>query len=117
MRLALSEQQYSSLREEVDAGKEDVDLLKVSPVLFQASRILIMKILLTHAEASFKELKHDLELSDGNLASHLRALEKANYIICNKRLEGRRPITEFILTPEGKKAYQHFMGAIKKVVG
>lgn len=116
MRVALSEQQFSSLREEVDAGKDDVRLLQVSPVLFQPSRILIMKILLTHSEASFKELKHDLDISDGNLASHLRALEKAGYIICNKRLEGRRTVTEFILTPTGKQAYQEFMDRIKRVI-
>ena len=112
----MSEQQFSSLREEVNAGKDDIGLLQVSPVLFQASRILIMKILLTHAEASFKELKHDLNLSDGNLASHLRALEKAGYVICNKRLEGRRTVTEFILTPNGKLAYQEFMDRIKRVI-
>jgi len=116
VRITLSKQQYSSLREEVNAGKEDVDLLQVSPVLFQASRILIMKILLTHAEASFKELKHDLEITDGNLASHLRALEKVGYIMCNKRIEGRRPVTEFILTPDGKKSYQKFLEIIRKVI-
>lgn len=72
-------------------------------VLFNPIRLELVDILNEGEQpVSFAELKSYLELTDGNLASHLRALEKAKMISFQKTFEGRRPKTIYSLTLEGK---------------
>ena len=62
-------------------------------------RLGIMAILMVNEEADFNFLKEQLSLTDGNLASHTRALEELGYIVCNKSFVGRKPRTVFQATP------------------
>jgi DNA-binding MarR family transcriptional regulator len=65
---------------------------------------------------SFNDLKALLETTDGNLSVHARKLEEANYITCSKRFEGRRPRTEYRLTPSGRRALQQYLDHMEALI-
>ena len=58
-------------------------------------RLGIMAVLMVNEDADFNTLKELLSLTDGNLASHTRALEELGYIVCQKSFVGRKPKTSF----------------------
>ena len=64
--------------------------------------------------ADFNFLKEQLSLTDGNLASHTRALEELGYIVCNKSFVGRKPRTVFQATPQGREAFKSHIEALEK---
>ncbi|MBK7856923.1 MAG: transcriptional regulator [Bacteroidetes bacterium] len=61
-------------------------------------RLAIMSLLMVNTKIEFKELKEKLNLSDGNLASHITALEKENYIEVKKQFVGKKPQTTYTAT-------------------
>ena len=77
-------------------------------------RLGIMAILMVNEEADFNFLKEQLSLTDGNLASHTRALEELGYIVCNKSFVGRKPRTVFQATPQGREAFKSHIEALEK---
>lgn len=62
---------------------------------------------------SFKEL---LKVTDGNLASHLRHLENQMYITVEKSFVGRKPLTSYMATDEGKKAFQAHLEFLENLI-
>ena len=79
-------------------------------------RLGIMAILLTKNESDFNDLKTVLDVTDGNLASHLKALEKENYIDVIKQFIGRKPNTQYLVTKEGKLAFQKHLNALEALI-
>ena len=79
-------------------------------------RLGIMSVLMVEEEVDFTFLKETLQLTDGNLASHLRALEKAKYLRVQKQFIGRRPNTRYHATPKGKTAFQNHLDALEKLI-
>ena len=77
-------------------------------------RLGIMAVLMVNEEADFNFLKEQLSLTDGNLASHTRALEELGYIVCNKSFVGRKPRTVFQATPQGRQAFKSHIEALEK---
>ena len=77
-------------------------------------RLGIMAILMVNEEADFNFLKEQLSLTDGNLASHTRALEELGYIVCTKSFVGRKPRTVFQATPQGREAFKSHIEALEK---
>ncbi|MEM6724107.1 MAG: transcriptional regulator [Bacteroidota bacterium] len=80
-------------------------------------RLGIMSILMVNEWATFNELKGYLEIPDGTLASHLKALEKANYMTFKKEFIGRKPQTSYSATEAGRKAFQAHLDALEKLLG
>jgi len=72
-----------------------------------------MSLLIANDELPFKALKEFLEVTDGNLSSHLSKLEKENYIIIEKTFEGKRPKTIVKIAPKGRKAFDTYIEALK----
>ncbi|MCK5281747.1 MAG: transcriptional regulator, partial [Cyclobacteriaceae bacterium] len=64
-------------------------------------RLGVMSVLLTKNESDFNGLKAILNVTDGNLASHLKSLEKENYIEVVKQFIGRKPNTKYLVTNAG----------------
>lgn len=95
---------------------DDLKILDLPHKLFHPQRILILKLLARHGAVEFRELQNALGISEGNLASHLRTLERDGYISVHKEFAGRRPRTTYELTPVGLKMFQEFMRAMKTVV-
>ncbi len=79
-------------------------------------RLGIMSILAVNESATFTRLKDLLEVTDGNLASHLKALEKENYIMVEKSFVGRKPQTTYRITEKGRKAFRLHIEALEKLI-
>ena len=66
--------------------------------------------------ADFTRLKELLSTTDGNLASHLKALEKAEYILIEKSFIGRKPNTKYYITKLGKLEFKKHINALEKLI-
>lgn len=75
-----------------------------------------MSVLMVNDSADFNMLKELLGVTDGNLASHTKALEAENYIQIEKQFIGKKPNTRYIATKEGKKAFQDHIDALEKLI-
>lgn len=80
-------------------------------------RLGIMSALLVNDRLSFNTLKALLEVTDGNLASHLKSLENSGYITVVKEFLNRKPNTTYFVTDEGKIAFKKHINAIEKLIG
>lgn len=79
-------------------------------------RLGIMSILMVNEYADFTTLKELLGVTDGNLASHAKALETENYIMIEKQFIGKKPNTRYIATKEGRKAFKDHIDALEKLI-
>jgi len=75
-----------------------------------------MSVLMVNEYADFKMLKELLGATDGNLASHTKALEKAEYIVVEKQFIGRKPNTRYMATPLGREAFKKHINALEKLI-
>jgi len=75
-----------------------------------------MSILMVNAEYDFNSFKDLLEVTDGNLASHLKNLEKQEYIAVSKSFLGRKPLTNYSATESGKKAFQDHLEFLENLI-
>lgn len=80
-------------------------------------RLGIMSILMVNDYADFNMLKELLGATDGNLASHTKALEKGKFIKVEKRFIGRKPNTRYSKTNLGKLEFQKHIDALEKLIG
>jgi DNA-binding MarR family transcriptional regulator len=79
-------------------------------------RLGIMSVLMVNDGADFTELKELLGVTDGNLASHAKALESENYIMIEKQFIGKKPNTKYSATMTGKKAFKEHIEALEKLI-
>ena len=79
-------------------------------------RLGIMSILSVNDFADFNTMKELLEITDGNLASHLKALETADYIHLRKQFIGRKPNTQYFITELGKNCFKEHLNALEKLI-
>jgi DNA-binding MarR family transcriptional regulator len=79
-------------------------------------RLGIMSILLVNDSVDFNTLKEQLHITDGNIASHITALEKLAYINVSKQFIGKKPNTTYTATQEGKKAFSDHLDALEKLI-
>ena len=79
-------------------------------------RLGIMSILMVNEQVDFNALKEMLNLTDGNLASHLKALEGASYVVMCKEFVGRKPRTSYSASETGKMAFQSHLDALEKLI-
>jgi predicted ArsR family transcriptional regulator len=80
------------------------------------TRLGIMAVLITKTEADFNTLKEVLDVTDGNLASHLKALEKEDYIKVMKQFVGRKPNTKYTVTSDGRLAFKKHLNALETLI-
>ncbi len=80
-------------------------------------RLGIMSILIVNDWVEFSELKELLKLTDGNLASHSRALEKKEYIEIKKEFVGRKPKTSYRITQLGRESFKKHLQSLEKLLG
>ncbi len=79
-------------------------------------RLGIMSILMVNESADFNTLKELLGVTDGNLASHAKALESEEYIAIEKQFIGKKPNTSYKATKLGKKAFREHIEALEKLI-
>jgi DNA-binding MarR family transcriptional regulator len=79
-------------------------------------RLGIMSALAVNDSLDFNSLKEYLGVTDGNLASHAKALEKENFIAVEKSFVGRKPNTRYYMTPAGKTAFLRHLQALELLI-
>jgi len=79
-------------------------------------RLQIMSVLITNDIFDFNTLKETLGVTDGNLASHIKALEKEKYISVLKSFVDRKPNTKYKITERGRNAFKKHLDALEAVV-
>lgn len=79
-------------------------------------RLGIMSMLMVNDWLDYNEIKDKLNLTDGNLASHITGLEKLNFIEVRKRFVGKKTNTSYKVTRTGKKAFQEHLNALEKLL-
>jgi DNA-binding HxlR family transcriptional regulator len=79
-------------------------------------RLGIMSMLMVNDAVDFGTLKEQLQITDGNLASHLSALEKQGYLLVKKQFIGKKPNTSYAVSVSGKKAFSDHIDALEKLI-
>jgi DNA-binding MarR family transcriptional regulator len=79
-------------------------------------RLGIMSALVVNDEVNFNQLKELLDITDGNLASHLKTLEESGYIKVFKGFIGRKTNTNYSITKAGEKAFKDHLTALEKMI-
>ena len=79
-------------------------------------RLGIMSLLAVNDNIGFNTMKEMLDVTDGNLASHLKALEKEGAIEVHKQFVGRKPNTSYAMTSLGKKLFQEHINALERII-
>jgi DNA-binding MarR family transcriptional regulator len=85
-------------------------------VLEHRIRLQIMSVLVTNDGYEFNALKELLGVTDGNLASHIKALEREKYISVSKSFVERKPNTKYKITERGRHAFKKHLDALEAVV-
>jgi DNA-binding MarR family transcriptional regulator len=106
-----SRERLASVKGALATSEHDMDSL-----IHHRMRLGIVSALAADEPLSFNDLKALLETTDGNLSVHARKLEEANYVTCSKRFEGRRPKTEYRLTPSGRRALHQYLDHMEAVI-
>jgi len=75
-----------------------------------------MSILVVNENIDFNSLKQMLDVTDGNLASHINSLEKCKYIKVNKSFIGKKPNTSYAVTAAGKRAFNGHLDALEQLI-
>jgi DNA-binding HxlR family transcriptional regulator len=91
-------------------------ITKLQKIFDHRVRLGIMSILMVNEWVDFSTLKETLELTDGRLASHLKALEEVQFIEIKKQFIGRRPNTSYRATKAGKKAFNDHLDALEELL-
>lgn len=92
-----------------------IDFSKLDKTIHEKARLSIMTLLAARAGWTFQDLKTELDMSDGNLITHLRALHNSGYVSMTKEVE-RRPQTKYALTPRGSNAFEEYLEIIEQIV-
>jgi DNA-binding MarR family transcriptional regulator len=79
-------------------------------------RLRIMSILMVNDRYDFNSFKAILQLTDGNLASHLKHLEQAEFLLVEKSFAGRKPLTTYAATEKGRKAFQAHLNFLEQLI-
>ena len=85
-------------------------------VIHERMRLGIISALAANEKLSFGELKALLDTTDGNLSVHARKLEDAGYVTMKKSFAGRTPLTEYTITPAGRKALTRYLDHMEALI-
>ncbi|HTQ50372.1 MAG TPA: transcriptional regulator [Candidatus Acidoferrales bacterium] len=90
--------------------------LQLDRVIHEKGRLAIMSMLAASPELSFTELRDALAMTDGNLTTHIRALQQEGYVAVAKSFQNRRPLTTCSLTTTGRKAFAEYINLLERIV-
>ena len=90
--------------------------LQLDRVIHEKGRLAIMSMLAASPELSFTELRDTLEMTDGNLTTHIRTLQEAGYVSVTKSFHNNRPLTTCALTRGGKQAFTNYVNLLEEIL-
>jgi DNA-binding MarR family transcriptional regulator len=85
-------------------------------LIHEKGRLAIMSMLAASPELSFTEMRDTLAMTDGNLTTHLRALQQEGYVSVTKSYQNNRPLTTCSLTVTGRKAFAAYIDLLEQIV-
>lgn len=89
---------------------------KLDKTLEHSVRLQILSILIVNDFFDFNSLKEVLNLTDGSLATHIKALEREKYIVVNKSFVDRKPNTRYKISEKGRQAFKKHLDALEAIV-
>lgn len=90
--------------------------LQLNRVIHEKGRLAIMSALASAPELSFTELRDLLDMTDGNLTTHIRTLQQEGFVSVAKSYRDNRPLTSCALTPAGRKAFAQYIELLDQIV-
>lgn len=93
-----------------------INISKLNKVFDNRIRLGIMSVLMVNENVSYNELKELLEVTDGNLASHLKGLEENKYLKVQKGFIGRKTNTTYSVTRSGEKAFREHLDGLEQMI-
>ena len=90
--------------------------LQLDRVIHEKGRLAIMSMLAASPELSFTDLRNALNMTDGNLTTHIRTLQEAGYVSVTKSFQKNRPLTTCSLTGAGKKAFTNYINLLDSII-
>lgn len=90
--------------------------LQLDRVIHEKGRLGLMAALAATADLSFTELRDLLQMTDGNLTTHIRTLQEAGYVAITKAYRDNRPLTTCSLTPAGREAFGQHISRLAEIV-
>jgi DNA-binding MarR family transcriptional regulator len=90
--------------------------LQLDRVIHEKGRLAIMSMLAASPELSFTELRDSLNMTDGNVTTHIRTLQEAGYLSVAKSYQNNRPLTTCSLTAAGRKAFAGYVNLLEQIV-
>jgi len=85
-------------------------------VIHEKNRMAIMSLLAASEEMSFTEIRESLKMTDGNLITHIRTLQKAGYVTVSKSFKDKRPLTTCRLPMKGRNAFSKYIDLLEGIV-
>ena len=95
---------------------EDFNPAEVNKLIHAPIRLGIMTILNSVNKVNFLYLRKKLEVTDGNLSSHMEKLEKEGYVKVKKTFIDKKPNTVYSITEKGKKAFRGYLKHLEKII-
>ena len=93
-----------------------MNILNLNKAFDNKIRLGIMSALSVNDKVNFNTLKEILQVTDGNLASHLKTLEECGYIAVQKSFVGKKTNTEYIVTQEGMRAFKEHLSILEEMI-
>ena len=89
---------------------------QLAKVIHEKTRMAIMSLLAASKEMSFTDIRESLNMTDGNLITHIRTLQKAGYVAVSKSYKENRPLTTCRLTAEGSDTFRGYVDLLEGIV-
>jgi DNA-binding MarR family transcriptional regulator len=90
--------------------------LQLDRVIHEKGRLAIMSMLAAAPDLSFTELRDTLQMTDGNLTTHIRTLQETGYVSVAKSYQRNRRLTTLSLTPDGRRAFADYVSLLERIV-
>jgi len=94
----------------------DFNYQQLDEIIHSRIRLAIIAVLVTVDEAEFTFLREKVNATDGNLSTHSKKLEEIGYVAVSKSFEKRKPISRYMLTQKGKKAFEIYVQRLEKLI-
>ena len=89
---------------------------QLNRVIHEKGRLAIMSALAAAPELTFTDLRDLLDMTDGNLTTHIRTLQQEGFVSIAKSYQNNRPLTSCALTPAGRKAFAQYIDVLDQIV-
>jgi DNA-binding MarR family transcriptional regulator len=90
--------------------------LQLDRVIHEKGRLAIMSMLAASPELSFTEMRDGLNMTDGNLTTHIHTLQESGYVSITKSFQNNRPHTTCALTTAGRKAFANYINLLEQII-